>query len=134
MRLADNRILRPAWVLALLLIPPSSIACAGETEFEPDDAHEHGAPFFGEAKDIRGMGPLEGVLVRGEVKNSLRMFVIRTDPDGRFRRPGLGADIDADTVTITCEKNGYRTVEVLRRRLPGDTHAPVEVECLLEKQ
>ena len=121
-------------VAALLLVGVPAQAPAGEGDYEPDDTHEHGAPYFGEAMDIGAHKPLEGVLVKGQVKGSLRQFAIRTGPEGRFRRAGLGPDIDPANVVLTCDKSGYRTVEVMRRRMSGAQYAPVEVECLLERQ
>lgn len=106
---------------------------AGEADHEPDDTHEHGASFFGEAKDLRNLAPLADVMVRLQLKGTMRFVVTQTDGDGRFRRPGLGADVDAEAVDVICQKTGYRTVEVVRRRLSKAKDAPVEVECLLEK-
>src|SRR4051812_37444459 len=39
--------------LALIAMP----ALAGEADFEPADIHEHGNPYFGEVKDIKGLAP-----------------------------------------------------------------------------
>ena len=108
-------------------------AAAGEADFEPDDIHEHGTPYFGEAKDIKGMTPLEGVRFKAQLKGTMRFFIISTDDEGRFRRSGMGTDVDPENVEVTCEKNGFRTVDVMRRRMSGAKNAPVEVECLLER-
>lgn len=106
---------------------------AGEADHEPDDTHEHGASFFGEAKDIKGFEPLADVIVRLQLKGTMRFVMTQTDGEGRFRRPGLGPDVDAEAIEVICQKSGYRTVEVIRRRLSKAKDAPVEVECLLEK-
>lgn len=108
-------------------------AMAGEADHEPDDTHEHGASFFGEAKDIRSFAPLANVMIRLQVTGTMRFVVTQTDDEGRFRRPGLGPDVDAEAVDVICQKSGYRTVEVVRRRLSKAKDAPVEVECLLER-
>lgn len=128
-----KRILGASWIAALLLLLAAP-AHAGEADHEPDDTHEHGAAYFGEAKDIRGLTPVEAVLVKGQVRGTTRFFIIPTDPEGRFKRAGLGLDVDAEKVEFTCEKAGYRLVDVMRRRMSGAKDAAVEVECLLERQ
>lgn len=106
---------------------------AGEADHEPDDTHEHGASFFGEAKDVRSFAPLSDVIVRLQLKGTMRFVLTQTDTEGRFRRPGLGPDVDVEAVDVICQKSGYRIVEVIRRRLSKAKDAPVEIECLLEK-
>ena len=116
--------------LILLLAAP---AFAGEADFEPEDFHEHGHPYFGEAKDIKGLGPVADVRMRVQVKGTKHFFIIQTDADGRFRRNGLGTDVDPDNVEFTCDKTGYRTVGVMHRKMSTAKFSPVEIECLLEK-
>ena len=119
-------------ICALMMAMPIA-ALAGEADFEPDDIHEHGVPYFGEAKDLKNLGPLPDVRIKVQVKGTLRFFIVQTDEDGRFRRNGLGLDVDPATVEFTCEKNGYRTVDIMTRRLSGGKLSPMEIECLLEK-
>jgi|SRR4051812_26690449 hypothetical protein len=116
-------------LIALLAALP---ARAGEADFEPADIHEHGAPYFGEAKDIKGLAPLPDVRIRVQVKGTKRFFIVQTDEDGRFRRNGLGLDVDPANVEFFCDKTGFKTVEVLHRRMSGAKLSPVEIECLLE--
>jgi len=106
---------------------------AGEADFEPEDFHEHGHPYFGEAKDIKGLSPVADAHMKVQVKGTRRFFIIQTDADGRFRRNGLGTDVDPENVEFTCEKQGYRTVEVMHRQMSTTKFSPVEIECLLEK-
>lgn len=122
----------PAWALlafALLAIP----AFAGEADFEPADIHEHGNPYFGEAKDIKGLNPLENVRIKVQVKGTMRFFIVQTDSDGRFRKNGLGLDVDPEKNEYTCEKDGFRTVEVMHRKMSSAKLSPIEIECLLAK-
>lgn len=118
-----------AWAAIIHGLP----AMAGEADYEPDDAHEHGAAFLGEAKDIGRMDPVPDVRIKAQLRGTMRFIVMQTDEDGRFKRNGMGAEIDPDNIDITCEKPGYRTVEVMRRRTSSAKNAPLEVECLLEK-
>ena len=119
------------WLSAsLFLLTP---AWAGEADFEPEDFHEHGHPYFGEAKDIKGLAPVADVRMKVQVKGTLRFFIVQTDAEGRFRRNGLGTDVDPEKVDYTCEKTGYRSVEVMHRKMSTAKFSPVEIECLLEK-
>jgi len=122
----------PAWGLlaSLVLAMP---AFAGEADFEPADIHEHGNPYFGEAKDIKGLNPLENVRIKVQVKGTMRFFIVQTDAEGRFRRNGLGLDVDPEKMEFSCEKDGFRTVEVMHRKMSSAKLSPIEIECLLAK-
>lgn len=109
-------------------------AHAGEAEFEPADIHEHGNPYFGEAKDIKGMNPLENVRIKVQVAGTPRFFIVQTDAEGRFRRNGLGLDVDPEKVEFSCEKDGFRTVEVMHRKMSSAKLSPIEIECLLVRR
>lgn len=113
----------------LLAIP----ALAGEADFEPADIHEHGNPYFGEAKDIKGLSPVENARIKVQVKGTLRFFIVQTDAEGRFRRNGLGLDVDPEKVEFSCEKDGFRTVEVMHRKMSSAKLSPIEIECLLAR-
>lgn len=126
------------WPLALATVLALCAAVvaparAGEDEADPDDTAEHGAPFFGEARVIGGMEPLADVRVKAQLSGTMRFFIVSTDDEGRFKRSGMGPDVDPEKVEITCEKTGFRTIEVMRRRLSKAKDAGVEVECLMEK-
>ena len=125
-----NRLCACAASALLLLALP---VLAGEADFEPEDFHEHGHPYFGEAKDIKGFAPVPDVVMKVQVKGTMRFFVIQTDAEGRFRRNGLGTDVDPEKVEFFCEKKGYRTVEVMHRKLSSAKFSPIEIECLLAK-
>lgn len=125
----------PALIVAVTcvsLVLPFAPMRAGELDSEMDD-HENGAPFFGEAKDIAGLRPLGGVQVKVQAKDRWPSF-ITTNGEGRFNLGGLGKEVDPNAVEIACAKQGYRTLEVLRRRMSKAEDAGVEVECLLERE
>lgn len=122
----------PAWGLLASLVLGMP-AFAGEADFEPADIHEHGNPYFGEAKDIKGLSPLENVRIKVQVKGTMRFFIVQTDAEGRFRRNGLGLDVDPEKVEFSCEKDGFRTVEVMHRKMSSAKLSPIEIECLLAK-
>lgn len=122
------------WIAAAVLVAAHlSPSLAGDGAYEPDDDHEHGVPFFGEVKDIRSFEPVANALIRLQQQGTQRFIVFHADSEGRFRRTGLGPEVDPEKIDVTCEKAGYRTLDVLRRRLSTAKDAPVEVECLLER-
>ncbi len=128
----DCRAAAASLALGMLICAPLPLT-AGEADYEPDDTEEHGAPYFGEAKDVKGLKPLPDVRIKVQVKGTMRFFIVQTDHDGRFRRNGLGPEINPANVEYTCEKGGYKTLGVMTRRMSRDKFAPVLIECMLEK-
>jgi hypothetical protein len=118
-----------AALCAGLIMLPAHLR-AGELESEVDD-HDNGAPFFGAAKDVSSQRPLAAVQVKILAKDRWPVF-INTNDEGDFVLGGLGKTVNPDTVEIACAKQGYRTLDVLRRRMSRAEDAPVEIECLLE--
>ena len=119
-------------VLVMVLAPTGSFA--GDADFEGDDDHDNGAPFFGEAKDVNGLKPIDGVRVKAEVKGASFPIIISTDSEGKFKFRGFGKDVNPENVQITCGKDGYQALGVDRRQVSRAADAPVEIECLLEKK
>src|ERR1700750_3014572 len=101
---------------------------AGEAMSEKDDL-DNGPSFFGEAKEVGTLRPMQNVQVRAEVGE--QKVSTYTNDEGTFKIPGLGKETAADSVVITCAKQGYRTLDMSRRRLSGAADAPVVIECLL---
>src|SRR2546423_15147183 len=87
-----------------------------------------GNPYFGEVKDIKGLGPVENARIKVQVKGTMRFFIVQTDSEGRFRRNGLGLDVDPEKVEFSCEKDGFRTVEVMHRKMSNAKLSPIEIE------
>jgi hypothetical protein len=126
----------------LHLIPVCSIAAcfavsllslsasrAGEAVSELDEFN--GPSFFGEAKEVGSLRPVQNVQVKAELGE--QRISTYTNDEGSFKIPGFGKDIAADSVAISCAKEGYRTLDMSRRRLSSAADAPVVVECLLER-
>jgi hypothetical protein len=113
---------------AVAVLSPS-ITHAGEAVSERDEL-DNGPSFFGEAKEVGSLRPMQNVQVRAEVGE--RRVSTYTNDEGSFKIPGFGKETAADSVTITCAKDGYRTLDISRSRLSGAADAPVVIECLLE--
>jgi hypothetical protein len=113
---------------AAAMLSPSKSG-AGEAVSERDEL-ENGASFFGEAKEVGSLRAVQKVQVRAETGE--RRVSTYSNDEGSFKIPGFGKDTPVDSVTVTCTKEGYRTLDVSRRRLSGAADAPVMVECLME--
>jgi hypothetical protein len=111
------------------IVLPSWQSGAGEALSERDE--EPGLSFFGEAKEVGSLRSIAGVRVQAE--RGPRRLLVNTDADGRYKlHPNFGLDVLSDSITISCAKEGYQTIDVSRRRMSDTADAPVEVDCLLE--
>lgn len=95
---------------------------------------ENGAPFFGEARDVKGLKPLEGVRIRAQLKGQPLPVFVETNEDGRFSLRGFGKGVDPDNVALNCDISGYNLIDLSRRRVSRDADAATEIECLFEKK
>ncbi len=116
-------------LLSFAVICLSARSYGGEAFSERDEL-ENGSSFFGEAKEVRTLRSIPKVLVKAEMGQ--RRISTYTNAEGHFKIPSFGAETVADNVTITCAKEGYRTLDVSRRRMSAAADAPIEIECLLE--
>jgi hypothetical protein len=104
-------------------------SCAGESLSERDEV-DSGPYFFGDAKEVGSLKSLQNVQVKAEL--GARRMMVNTNAEGHFKLPSFGKETVADSVTISCAKKGYRTLDVSRRRMSNDADSPIEIECLLE--
>ena len=109
---------------AVAMLSPS-ITLAGEAVSERDEL-DNGPSFFGEAKEVGSLRPIQNVQVKAELGE--QRISTYTSDEGSFKIPGFGPDIAVDNVVIACAKAGYRTVDLSRRRLSGAADAPVGAE------
>ena len=107
----------------------SSKSVAGEAVSERDEL-DIGAAFFGEAKEAGTLRPVQKVQVSAELGE--RRMSTYTNDEGSFKIPSFGKETVVENVAISCSKEGYRTLDVSRRRLSSAADAPVMIECLLE--
>ncbi len=112
----------------------STALWAGGSGFGEDDDHseEEGPAYFGFVKDTNG-ATVADAKVTVAVKDRGGV-ITRTDALGAYRVPGFGKEVDPNEVQITCEKQGYRQVRILRRTAQGaDGKTPIETECTLQR-
>jgi hypothetical protein len=95
-----------------------------------DDDADAGPPFFGFVKDTSGKF-LADASVTVTIKAMNSTLAVRTDIQGHYRVPGFSKEIDPKTIDITCSKDGYKLVDLMRRPPVGD--GPIEVSCTLAK-
>lgn len=104
-------------------------AHSGELDSERDE--EATLAFVGSTREVGTLAPVPGVLVQADLGN--RRIMVRSNPEGVYKLiPSFGADVKGDSVTISCSKDGYDTVDVSRREMSSKPpHELVVAECLL---
>jgi hypothetical protein len=120
------RVILVCFAVAMLSTSKSG---AGEAVSERDEL-DNGPSFFGEAKEVGSLRSVQGVHVKaqfGEQQTSTY-----TNDEGSFKIPSFGKETVVDNVIITCARDGFRTLDISRRRLSSAADAPVVIECLLE--
>jgi len=112
---------------AIVLSTHSSYS--GELESERDE--DVGLAFVGSTRQVGTLAPVPEVLIKAELGN--RRIMVRSNNEGVYRLiPNFGADVKGDSVTISCSKDGFETVDVSRREISSSTaHELVVAECLL---
>ena len=120
-------------VTGLMVFVVIALSCwpsyAGELDSERDE--DVGLAFVGSAREVGTLTPMPGVLIKAELGS--RRILVRTNSQGVYKLiPNFGSDVAADSVTISCTKDGYETVDVSRRRLSSKAaNELVVAECLL---
>ncbi len=121
-----------AFALSCVLAAQGARAGGADLEAIMGDT-ENGAPFFGEALDVKGMKPIEGVRIRAQLKGKPLPVFVDTNDEGRFSLRGFGKGIDPANVDVKCELSGYKLIDLSRRRVSKALDAATEIECLFEK-
>jgi hypothetical protein len=101
----------------------------GGTMLDEDSNHAY---FFGSVKDANG-----AAVVNAQVKIQAKTITIMTQSNdlGAYKLPIIGTTVNPDELTITCSKDGYRQLDVIRRSAPGgDGKEPVEIDCTLQHE
>ena len=111
----------------------SVAAWAGGAGFgdDNDTSAETGPSYFGFVRDTNG-ATVPGAKVTVAVKNRSSV-ITRTDALGTYKVPGFGTDVNPKDVEISCDKQGYKQVRVVRRSSrSSDPKIPIETECTLQ--
>ena len=120
-------------VVGLTCIAATAVWAGGSSFGDDDeDTADEGPAYFGFVRDPGGSTIPDakvtvGIANRGGV-------VTRTDALGAYKVPGFGKEVDPKDVIVSCEKDGYKQVKVLRRAAPTAPNVPiVETECTLQR-
>jgi hypothetical protein len=116
------------------MLGAASFAWAGGAGFGDDDDNsaEEGPSYFGFVRDSGG-ATLPDAKVTVSLKNRFSI-VTRTDALGTYKVPGFGRETDPKDVEVSCSKDGYSQIRVVRRSMPNpDPKFPIETECTLKR-
>ena len=123
-----------ATAAALVVSCALSAAWAGGAGFgdDDDDSEEAGPSYFGFVRDSAG-ATVPNAKVTVSLKNRISI-VTRTDALGTYKVPGFGRETDPKDIEVSCDKDGYKQLRVVRRSSPStDPKIPVETECTLQR-
>jgi hypothetical protein len=105
------------------------IVLAGGTSLGEDE-QQNLPSYFGFARDAHGTF-LNGVKVTLKLPHV--SFVVVTDVLGAYKIPV--SHTEPGDVNLSCDKDGYKQLSVLRRTPPGvDEKTSVEIDCTLERR
>jgi len=118
-------------VLLACTLLGSPCAHAGGEMGDPDHVDE-GTPFFGFVKDAGGK-PIVDAKVVAVVKDGTRL-IARSAANGMYNFGSLNKALKPEDVTISCSKDGYKPLRVMRRPASAtSTNKAVETECRLQQ-
>jgi hypothetical protein len=113
---------------ALTWVSPVLVLAGGSSL--GDDEQQNLPSYFGFAKDTHGTF-LNGVKVTLKLPHV--SFVVVTDVLGAYKIPV--SHTEPGDVNLSCDKDGYKQLSVLRRTPPGvDEKTSVEIDCTLERR
>jgi|DewCreStandDraft_4_1066084.scaffolds.fasta_scaffold63587_3 hypothetical protein len=104
-----------------------------------------GGDYYDAATDFEGKGPVYFGFVRdtrgasvAEAQVQLRPkqgepVLVKTNAIGMYRSH-IRKGVSPDEVEVSCEKEGYKLVRVVRRNPPGSRDMNIETSCTLQRQ
>ena len=112
-----------------MLVTCGGPALAGGDDYEETrDIEGKGPAYFGFVRDVRG-APVADARVVLRPKSGTPVS-IKSTPLGLYRSH-ISKDVRPDEVEVSCEKDGYKQVSVVRR---GSTNASnIETSCTLQR-
>jgi hypothetical protein len=122
-------------VIVVLVLAGIAPARAGGVNFgdDSDGGANDGPSYFGFVRDADGSA-VPGARVTASVKSGGAIVTI-SNSMGVYKFPGFAKEINPNSVTVSCVKDGYKETNVLRRSpADADSKDPIETECYLQKQ
>ncbi len=118
------------WMLALAIGALSTAVLAGGDDYDPaNDKDREGPVYFGFVRDANGAA-VPGATVTLTSTNG-QTATLNSNAVGLYRTH-INADTRADTVTVSCAKDGYKQTRVQRRPSVA-VAAMVETNCFLQR-
>jgi hypothetical protein len=118
------------WILALAIGALSTTAMAGGDDYDSaNDKDKEGPVYFGFVRDANGAA-VAGATVTLTSTNG-QTATLNSNAVGLYRTH-INADTKADTVTVSCAKDGYKQTRVQRRPSVA-VAAMVETNCFLQR-
>ena len=120
-----------ACVIAVMLTALASPALAGGDDYDAaNDTESRGPVYFGFVRDNRGSPvPDARVVLKPKSGDPLE---VKANVLG-FYRSHVSKDFRPDDVAVSCDKNGYRQLNVARRNPSGSSEMNIETNCTLQR-
>lgn len=120
----------PRWMTALAIALLPTAAMAGGDDYDPaNDKEREGPVYFGFVRDSNGAAVPNATVTL--VSTNGQTVSLNSNALGLYRTH-INADTKADTVTVSCAKDGYRQTRVQRRPSVA-VAALVETNCFLQR-
>jgi len=113
---------------AVIACIPAPVWAGGDEENGAPDS-ENGPSYFGFVRDKRGLGVAEAsVMLKPKDGEAI---VVKSNVLGLYRTH-LSKEVKPDDVAVSCEKSGYKQLNITRRKQAADAPS-VETSCTLER-
>jgi hypothetical protein len=125
-------LLRTLTALCLVgFVAPGMKALAGDGDYDgASDVEGLGPAYFGFVRDTRGAAVPDARVTLHP--RSGEAVVVSTNVLGLYRSH-VSKEAAPDEVSVSCEKNGFKQANVIRRTPPGSMAALVETNCTLQR-
>jgi hypothetical protein len=106
-------------------------AFAGGDDYDAaNDTEGHGPVYYGFVRDNRG-APIADARVVLQPKGG-EPTVIKSNVLGLYRSH-VSKDVRPSDIAVSCDKSGYRQVNVARRNAQGSSEMNIETNCTLQR-
>ena len=125
--------LHTEFIVLIACVTLSATTARAAGEMGDADHKDEGASYFGFVKDASGK-PIAEAKVTAEIKNGIS-YIIHTSKNGMYKFGGFNKKITPNDVTISCTKDGFRQVRVIRKtsaRGKDKEIKSVETECRMK--